>query len=98
MVRIIYAHWIWDGKMNIAAKQSSLTPAKRAINITMSADIIADAKALGINVSQVCERGLAEEIRETRNARWRAENREAIEASNAWVEEHGLPLARYRLF
>ena len=26
------------------------------------------------------------------------EAREAIEANNAWVEKHGLPLARYRMF
>jgi antitoxin CcdA len=95
---MIYAHWPWDNMMNIATKHSSPTPAKRAINTTMSADTIADAKALGINVSQACERGLVEEIRETRNARWRAENREAIEAWNEWVEANGLPLGEYRQF
>jgi antitoxin CcdA len=84
--------------MNIHAKQPSLTSAKRAINITMSADIIADAKALGINVSQACERALVAEIRETQNARWREENREAIEGWNDWVEANGLPLGEYRQF
>lgn len=29
---------------------------------------------------------------------WLAENRAAIESSNAWVDKHGLPLARYRQF
>ena len=29
---------------------------------------------------------------------WSEENREAIEASNAWVEKFGLPLAKYRQF
>lgn len=29
---------------------------------------------------------------------WREENAEAIAASNRYVEEHGLPLAKYRLF
>ena len=32
------------------------------------------------------------------DARWRAENAAAIESWNAWVREHGLPLARYRVF
>lgn len=31
-------------------------------------------------------------------ANWRAENRAAIEATNRWVEEHGLPPERYRMF
>ena len=30
--------------------------------------------------------------------KWREENREAIESSNAWVKKHGLPLAEYRQF
>lgn len=30
--------------------------------------------------------------------RWAEENREAIESYNAWVEEHGVILAKYRMF
>jgi antitoxin CcdA len=33
-----------------------------------------------------------------RARRWRVENAEAIEASNAFVKEKGLPLAELRLF
>ena len=33
---------------------------------------------------------------EVRRKLWRAENKEAIEAINAYVEEHGLPLEKYR--
>lgn len=29
---------------------------------------------------------------------WLAENRQVLESSNAFVEAHGLPLARYRNF
>lgn len=29
---------------------------------------------------------------------WLSENREALAGSNAYVEAHGLPLARYRCF
>lgn len=59
---------------------------------------MAEARELGINLSQACERGLVETIAEARSARWLKENREALESSNAWVEANGLPLAKYRLF
>lgn len=71
---------------------------KRAINVTLNKNIVADAKDLGINISQSCERGLAAEIKRVREAQWLSENREAIEATNAWVEKNGLPLAEYRVF
>ncbi len=38
------------------------------------------------------------EVRHSVREAWIEENREAIEASNAWVEKHGLPLAKYRQF
>ena len=38
------------------------------------------------------------EIREAVRAAWLEENRDAIESWNAWVEENGLPLERYRPF
>lgn len=39
-----------------------------------------------------------DEVRTAVRAAWMEENREAIETSNAWVEKHGLPLAKYRPF
>ncbi len=38
------------------------------------------------------------EEHQKRGQKWREENREAIESSNKWVEEHGLPYAEYRQF
>ena len=40
----------------------------------------------------------AHEVSQRRAERWRAENRAALESSNAYVEANGLPLARYRGF
>jgi antitoxin CcdA len=39
-----------------------------------------------------------DEVRRAVREAWIDENREAIESSNAWVEKHGLPLAKYRQF
>ncbi len=71
---------------------------KKATNVTLPVDMVEDAKRLGINVSQACEAGLANEVRKALGEEWRRENREAIESWNDWVAENGLPLARYRLF
>ena len=71
---------------------------RRPTNISLDAQMIEDAKELGINISRACEQGLSAEISAERNRRWKEENREAIEASNAYVAEHGLPLEKYRLF
>ena len=40
----------------------------------------------------------AELSKDERIRRWREEHREAMEGWNRYVEEHGLPLERYRLF
>lgn len=71
---------------------------RRPTNVTLDAKAVADAKELGINVSQACERGLVIEVKKALEARWLEENWEAIQSSNAWVEKHGLPLAKYRVF
>jgi antitoxin CcdA len=71
---------------------------RRATNVSLSAEIVAEARELDINLSQACERGLVETIAEARKARWLEDNREALESSNAWVEANGLPLAKHRLF
>lgn len=79
--------------MNVASQ-----PPRRATNVSLDHDYVAEAKALGINISQACERGLIETVKEARAARWLEDNREAIEGYNKYVAEHGLPLAKYRMF
>jgi antitoxin CcdA len=74
------------------------TGTKRATNVSLNGDLLEAAKEHGINISKACERGLADEVAAARSARWLAENKEAIESSNAYVEKFGLPLAKYRPF
>lgn len=71
---------------------------KRATNVTLDVSLLEEARTLGVNVSQACEEGLSQQVRAARAAAWLEENRAAIESSNAWVEQHGLPLARHRMF
>ena len=77
---------------------SRRAPARRGTNVSLNAADVAEARELGINLSQACESGLRGAIKEARAARWLEENREALDSSNAWVEANGLPLADKRLF
>jgi antitoxin CcdA len=72
--------------------------AKRATNLTLPIDLLAEARECGINLSRACAHGLALAIAEERSRRWAQENKAAIESSNRYVERRGLPLARYRRF
>lgn len=71
---------------------------RKATNVSLDTSFVAEAKALGINISQACERGLIETVKEARAALWQEENREKIESWNEWVAENGLPLASKRMF
>lgn len=71
---------------------------KRATNVSLAEDLLSEAKALRINISQAAEAGVAQAIARRRSELWLAENQEAIESSNAFVDQHGLPLAKYRMF
>jgi len=74
------------------------TDVRRPANVTLPESLLRTARALKINVSQACEQGLAAEVAKTRARRWLEANSSAIDAWNAHVEEHGLPLAEYRQF
>jgi len=71
---------------------------RRPTNVSLDRALVEEAKAMGINLSQACERGIAVQVAKLRAERWLEENRAAIESSNAYVEAHGLPLARFRQF
>jgi len=45
---------------------------------------------MNFNLSELLERRLAKVLKQEAMARWKVENREAIEASNRFVERHGL--------
>ena len=71
---------------------------RRATNVTLPEQLVADARALQVSVSRACEAGLAAAVKDAGDKRWKAENAEWIEAHRKWVEANELPLERYRLF
>jgi antitoxin CcdA len=71
---------------------------KRPTNLTVNEDLLRQARELGINLSQAFEQKLEELVRAAKAARWAEENREAIEAHNRFVAEHGVFGDKYRAF
>lgn len=72
--------------------------AKRATNLSLSADVLDAAKSLQINLSQICDSHLREVVRLEQEHRWRKEHADFIAAYNATIETEGLPLDEWRTF
>jgi len=70
----------------MARRSQSVT--KRATNVSVRSDLLAAAREAGVNLSAALERALSTELAFVKRAKWREENREAIAAYNAYVDEH----------
>lgn len=71
---------------------------KIATNITLSQEVIDDAKALGLNLSKTCEQILREAIRIEKERRWADDYADFIAAYNHSVQEDGLAREEWRSF
>lgn len=72
--------------------------ARKAHDLTVSETLVAEAEALGLDVTSAAEQGIARAIKAEKERRWKIENADAIKADNEYVAKHGLPLAKYRQF
>lgn len=84
--------------MDAAQPKVALRTQRRPTNVSLDRALVEEARSLGINLSQACERGIIEQLAKTRAERWTDENRAAMASSNAFVEGRGLPLAGNRQF
>ena len=62
---------------------------KKAANLSVDERLLARARHLKLNLSQVLEAGLAEAIRRREGEAWLKKNRAALEAYNDHIEKHG---------
>ncbi|MGA7674691.1 MAG: type II toxin-antitoxin system CcdA family antitoxin [Rhizomicrobium sp.] len=69
---------------------------KRATNVSIDMEILAEAKAMGINLSQTLEDELRKRVKEEKIRRWSEDNKEAIESHNRFIEKHGIWSEKYR--
>jgi antitoxin CcdA len=68
------------------------------VNLTLDAEVAEAARALGLNMSRLAEKAIAEATKAERNRLWREENRAALDAYAEEVAREGLPLATFRTF
>ena len=80
--------------LNKALRRGKTTPT----NVSLDAALVAEAKELGVSISQASNRGLEKAVKKARAARWLEENKGALDSYNDWLEANGLPLEKYRLF
>ena len=74
------------------------TATKKPTNLSLDQALLTEARAFGVNLSQAAELGVKQAVAAAKAEQWKAENAEALQSSNAWVEQNGLPLERYRSF
>ncbi|EPF15221.1 plasmid maintenance protein CcdA [Cedecea davisae] len=71
---------------------------KKTVTVTLEPELIQEARAAGINLSQTLRNALKTEIKEIEAARWKKENEAAIDYLNQLTEENGLLSDTYRTF
>jgi antitoxin CcdA len=75
------------------------------VTIELDAETLARARAAGVDLSKTLTRALSRELPATTDAerqraaeKWYRENKEAVDASNEYIEKHGLWSDGLRLF
>jgi antitoxin CcdA len=63
---------------------------KRAVNVSVDAEILKVAKEMGVNISQVLDDALRKLTEDERVRRWQIENKKATESYNAYIERNGV--------
>jgi antitoxin CcdA len=63
--------------------------AKQTVSLSINSDVYAQAKKLGINVSQIAEEALIQQIARLKAEQLQAEIRQDLEATNAYISKHG---------
>lgn len=67
-------------------------------NLSISPDVVREAKEIGIKVSAFCEGKLREETRRRRAEQWNRQNAAFLAEYSALIEKDGPALAEFRTF
>ena len=75
---------------SVEADSARINLAKKAVNLSMSPDLLAQARNLNINLSATLEQALIEKLKKEKREQWIIKNRKSIQACNELVEQNGL--------
>ncbi len=71
---------------------------KKPTNLSLNSDLLKRSRALNINLSATLEQALKAKLAENQAEIWKAENKNAIQAYNEFVEKHGCFSDEFREF
>ena len=71
---------------------------RKATNLSLDSQLLAEARSLKVNLSRAAEEGIRSAVVQSRSQLWQAENREALDSSNEFVDRNGVPLGHLRQF
>ncbi len=71
---------------------------KKATNLSLNSDLLKRSRELNINLSATLEQALKAKLAETEAEKWKRQNKNAIQAYNEFVDEHGCFSDEFREF
>jgi antitoxin CcdA len=71
---------------------------KKPTNLSLNSDLLKRSRALNINLSATLEQALKDKLAESQAEKWKAENKNAIQAYNEFVEKNGCFSDEFREF
>ncbi|MBO6754835.1 MAG: type II toxin-antitoxin system CcdA family antitoxin [Roseibium sp.] len=71
---------------------------KAPATIAVQSRLAKEAANMKIDVVKAAEHGIKQAIQAEKERLWRLENAQSIKASNAYVDQHGLPFGSFRTF
>jgi antitoxin CcdA len=89
--RILDAHseCAYNMRLQMEHRMSTSRRGKKAVNVSISADLLQAARSHEINLSATLEAAVEHELRRLRKRDWLEQNGNAIQAYNRDVEEQG---------
>lgn len=75
-----------------------LSGKRKAVNLTLDTGIVATARELGLNLSQISEGAIRAATQQARERKWEEEHAPRMDAFAAWLDEHGMPFEDLRVY
>lgn len=88
-MRVHYASLRQFMRITMGVLMRSASNVKKSVNVSLSPDILTQARELNLNLSAVLTEALIEKFRENKRDEWLRENQKSIDAINQWVDENG---------